>query len=731
MSVRALLTIVCMTVCLSLGVTAQGPTPPPSAMPKTPLPQDVLTLLANEVSGQMAFNNEVRLAGAPWLRDRAEFSGTLYEAQKIYDLVRSYGIETTTIDRSPSDRKVDYPVDGELWITEPENRRIARLGADAALVANGSSTADVTAELAYLPPVAGEDALKALLAASGDKFRGKVVVMWGHVRDPQAKLLDAAGIQGVIAFGAQDRYLDPNQVLYSSGSYKNPSLKIGMSVSWRQWSELLEDVQRGQKIVVRMKARVESIQDKFEAVFSWIPGTEPDAKGIIFTAHLFEGLVKRGANDDMSGCAVQLEILRALNTLIASGQLPRPRRTIYFLWPQEISGTYDYIKRHPGFADKLSANLNMDMVGEALRKNNGVMTLSECPDHLPCYVDGLVKSMMNYVWRTNDIVYLPDAPRGRPGGQFFPRPMVEKNGTDDAFRFFIHKATGGSDHITFNNPSVGVPGVEFFTWPDQWYHADADTPDKSDPTQMKRIAFVGAATAWVGANATDPVASGLADVVAEFGYSRVAERDLPRALALVEQADAVSLEAATARALLVADFAADREIGALRSIDEIATGSATAKRAVDNKVQQWELYRAGLKQQIAGFSRLRATQLEPAGTPAAKSVAKPAAPAAKPKATVAIQGLAAVPALTVAVRGKEFSLTAWPAYAAYVKEHPDAVKALGLTPQQATSILNYVNGKRSIQKIRDAVVGETGRDVSVEAVQGYLQLLKQVGWLTF
>ena len=731
MFARALFPTVCVIAGLTVAALAQAP---PASLPKTPLPQEVLTLLANEVSGQMAFNNEVRLAGAPWVRDRAEFAGTLDEAQKIYDLVRSYGIETTRIERSPSDRKVDYPMEGELWVTEPEMRRIARLGADAALVAGGSSTSDVTAELAYLPPAAGEDALKALLAAAGDRFRGKVVLMWGHVRDPLAKLLDAAGIQGVIAFSAQDRYLDPDQVLYSSGSYKNPVLKIGMTVSWRQWSELVEDVQRGQKIAVRMKARVESIQDKFEAVFSWIPGTEPDAKGIIFTAHLFEGLVKRGANDDMSGCAVQLEILRALHTLIASGQLPRPRRTIYFLWPQEISGTYDYIKRHPGFADHLSANLNMDMVGEALRKNNGLMTLSECPDHLPCFVDGLVKSVMTYVWRTNDIVYLPDAPRGRPGGQYFPRPMVEKNGSDDAFRFFIHRATGGSDHICFNNPSVGVPGVEFFTWPDQWYHADADTPDKSDPTQMKRIAFIGAATAWAGANATDQVVPSLADVVAEFGYGRVAERDLPRALTIVEQADAAGIEAATARALLVADFAVDREIGALRSIDDVSTGSVAARRAVENKVQQWELYRAGWRQQIAGFSRLRLSQLEVPGSQAAKPAAKPAArPAAAtsaaPKAAAAMQGL--VPVLAAAVKGREFSLQSWPAYAAHLKEHPDAVKALGLTPQQATSILNYVNGKRSIQKIRDTVVGETGRDVTIDAVQSYLQLLKQLGWVTF
>jgi hypothetical protein len=723
---RRVVSAVSLIALFTCAAVAQSPTPTPPPLPKTPLRQEVLDLLANEVSGQMAFNNEVRLAGAPWARDLSEFSGTLFESQAIYDIVRGYGIDTTRIDRAPSDRKVDYPVEGELWVTAPEKRLIARLGADSALVAAGSSTADITAELAYLPPSSSEDQVKAALAAAGDKYRGKVVLMWGHAREALAKVLDGAGIQGVIAFSAQDRYLDPAQVLYSGGSYKNGTLKVGMTVSWRQWSELLEDLQRGQTIVVRMKTHVESIQDKFEAVYSWIPGSEPDGKGVIFTAHLFEGLVKRGANDDMSGCAVQLEILRALHKLIASGDLPRPRRTIYFLWPQEISGTFDFIKRHPGFSDTLSANLNMDMVGEALRKNNGVMTMSECPDHLPCYIDGLAKSLMNYVWRTNDIVYLPDAPRGRAGGQNFPRPMVEKNGSTDAFRFYIHRATGGSDHICFNNPSVGVPGVEFFTWPDQWYHADVDTPDKSDPTQMKRIAFIGAAAAWAGANATDDVLPALADAVSDFGYARVAERDLPRALALVEQADGAGLDATTARALLVADFAVDREIGALRSIDEISTRSAAATAVVDSKVQQWELYRAGLKQQIVGVARIRRAQVVPATGAASRP-----APAGQTLRPAEAKAAAIVPRLDPAVKGREFSLQTWPKYTTHLKEHPDALKSLGLTPQQGAMILNYVNGRRSIVQIRNAVVGETGRDLPLTAVVGYFDVLRNVGWITW
>ena len=149
--------------------------------------------------------------------------------------------------------------------------------------------------------------------------------------------------------------------------------------------------------------------------------------------------------------------------------------------------------------------------------------------------------MLNYTWRTNDIVYLGGAPRGRPGGQYFPVPMWEKNGSRDAFRYFIHEATGGSDHIVFNNASVAVPGIEFFTWPDQWYHADTDTPDKGDPTEMKRVAFIGATTAWVSANLTDEMVPDLFQAVSDFGYNRVAERGIPKAMEALANANRMTV----------------------------------------------------------------------------------------------------------------------------------------------------------------------------------------------
>jgi len=693
---------------------------PPSAGAQdaleTPLKQELLTLLTNEISGQIAFNNLVKLAGAPWIRDDADLREDFYESHEIYDMVRSYGIETVRLDEYPRDRTFTYPTEGEFWIIEPDTRLVARLGADVAMIASGSLSNDITGDLIYLPPMSAE-AIQRMADAHGS-IAGKVALMWSHPRGDVFQALDAAGVRAVISFNARERYLDPDQVVYSRGSFaEGENLTLGITISWRQWSELLEDVERDLNMVVRLHARVEEVPDRFETVFAWIPGTEPEAPGVIFTGHLFEGYTKRGTNDNMGGPAIQLEVLRALTHLIGTGQIARPRRTIYFLWPNEISGTYEFIKREPGLLDRLSININMDMVSENLRLNNSVFTMSETPAHLPSYLDGLAKSMLNYVWRTNDIVYLPDSPRGRPGGQYFPLPMWEKNGSGDAFRFYIHEATGGSDHICFNNSSVAVPGIEFFTWPDQWYHADTDLPDKGDPTEMKRVAFIGAATALAAADLTDERLPRLLDAVSEFGYARFAERGLSKAMRLLEDATASDLEQALQYALNIINSTVDREAGALESIREIYTGSGVARTGVDNRLAQWELYRVGLTTQVTSYAGLRARTL---GSPAPDR----RSPTAEEQRYATV-----VPDIHPDVMATEFSLNAFAGYNTYLEEHPEALSSLGLNYYQTRGVLNFVNGQRSVTEIRNKVAATSGHDLTVEQVVGYLKILEESGWI--
>ncbi len=705
----------CCILCFSFFLSSSPVGAQRSEPLKTPLPEETLQLFANELSGQMAFDNMVKLAGAPWLRVPEELTGesNFYESEEIYRMARAYGMETVRFDRYEAPGTFAYPLEGDLWV---QGRRVARIPADAALVASGTQTGEVEGRLVYIPDVSGDQIpdLEMAMAADPEQFMGAVALMWSHPRGALFEALDGAGVEAVISFSSRERYFDPDQVVYSRGNYgQGEHLRMGFTVSWRQWSEMLEDVQRGQEMPVKAKAVMATYPNRFETVYAWIPGTEPDLPGVVFTGHLFEGYTKRGANDDMGGPAIQLEIFRALHHLIETGQLPQPRRTIHFIWPNEISGTYEFLRRDPSLVEKLAININMDMVSEGLRNANSWFTMSETPAQLASFYDGLAAAVMNYVWRTNDIVYLPGAPRGRPGGQYFPDPMWEKNGSRDAFRYFIHEATGGSDHIVFNNASVGVPGIEFFTWPDQWYHADADTPDKGDPTEMRRVAFIGATTAWVSANLTDEMLPDLLDAVSDFGYNRVAERGLPRALEVLDGAGSGDTEAVAALAVDIIEAAAERELDALESIHQIHSGSREAGSSVDEAMESWADYRDALSAYI----------LKVAARDTSGGLELPG-PTAEDAGYDRV-----IPRLAEEIRGQVFNMGQYGPAQDYFREHPGVLGEIGLSNAQTSQIMNYVNGRRSILTIRNRVAGWTGEHISVDQVALYLGVLGEIGWV--
>ncbi|MDH4220717.1 MAG: hypothetical protein OEW23_18315, partial [Candidatus Aminicenantes bacterium] len=190
---------VILALMISLLIIPHSSSSQVQRLPKTPLPHKTLGLLADEISGQVIYNNEVILAGAPWIRDKNDFTDSFYESQKIYDIARSYGIDTVRLDRFPSDRKIHYAFEGEFWIVKPQKRLVARLDADTALVASGSSTVDITAALIYLPPLKGMDVRDWIKKGEQEEYKNKIALMWSQPRGEQAKALDAAGIVGVVS----------------------------------------------------------------------------------------------------------------------------------------------------------------------------------------------------------------------------------------------------------------------------------------------------------------------------------------------------------------------------------------------------------------------------------------------------------------------------------------------------------------------------------------------------
>ena len=83
------------------------------------------------------------------------------------------------------------------------------------------------------------------------------------------------------------------------------------------------------------------------------------------------------------------------------------------------------------------------------------------------------------------------------------------------------------------------------------------------------------------------------------------------------------------------------------------------------------------------------------------------------------------------VKGVEFILERTVRYREYIKENPNVMKKLKLNRYQQHSIQNFINGKRSVLEIRNAVLAATGIEISFEKLVGYLEILKELNWIEF
>ena len=246
---------------------------------------------------------------------------------------------------------------------------------------------------------------------------------------------------------------------------------------------------------VRVRAQVDSrlYDGSMEVVQAFIPGEAEEE--VVVVAHLCHP--QPSANDNTSGAAAALEAARTLARLIAEGDLPRPRRSIRFLWLPEVTGSYAYLAAHEDAIPRMVAGLNLDMVGEDQAKTGSSFLIERPPDAMSSFAPDLLERLREELF--------DDAPA--------------HTGLDDypLFRYATVGFSGGSDHYVFSDPTVGVPMPMLIQWPDKFYHTSADTLDKVDPAMLARAGTLTAAYAFFVANAGEAETSWLAhEVQARF-----------------------------------------------------------------------------------------------------------------------------------------------------------------------------------------------------------------------
>lgn len=696
---------------IAFSAAAQPPTSPLGPVSPTTglvLRDDVVRALIQESSGDRIHDGVQRLA----LIARDTQAGYAEAAAWTKTAAEAAGLQDVRLEPM-KDGPQWRATRGELWVAGAHRYRVTSY-ADLPMSLAGGSGNFEGADLELVDVGTGtQDAEYA-----GKDLKGKVALTRGH---PSATLRNAVvkrGAVGVVSSYSTPPWnlphrMDgdfPDQVGWAlvPRSLSTPGVPAPFlfMISDRQGRELLAQLRTG-PVKVDVSVATETYTGHLSIVSGVIPGTRAGEE-IVLTAHLDH--YKPGADDNASGAATLLELVRTYTTLIRRGVLPPPVRTLRVLWLPEFEGTREWFSLHGEEPVRRVAQFNFDMLGASLTRAHSRFQVSYTPDWNGSFVNAVSESTLAFMNRFNSVAY--------PPRKDFRIGSV--TGSQDPMDAHMERYGRGSDHQLFNDH--GIPGVAFSTWPDDGYHTSGDRPENVDPTQLHRAAFAGLASITVAAWAEGAGALELARLVALHGVRRVAEdefrarRDLTSA-PVAELPETYRLTRAAVR------IAYQREREALRSC--LSLGAPTAPvQAMAKALESAEAQALG-RLEVDGKAR-GASLREPSPSAAERQarafvprrvkgqelasfdeLARKAAPEQQPR-VAAVQAVMTAAETALRERG-EGELRFY--------QLPDA-------------LASYADGKRSVADIRDAAYAEYGHVFPVDALVDLFGLLEQGGVMT-
>jgi aminopeptidase YwaD len=461
------------------------------------LPETNVAALVNEISGETAKRN---LEGVARFHRQRGSQGFHEAAELIAERARAYGLGNVEILRFPTDGKTLYGTqrarlawdaeEGELAEVVREGREVtlASYAAEPIVLAEDSESGEVTADLVDV----GAGTKDADYAEKG--VEGKLVLVSAQpsaVQDIAVGKYHAAGIvsyaqnQPTGWSGDNDNIIRWGH-LDSFSAHKTFAFMVSLKVA----RGMQERLRSGKNI--RLHARVKAGQHPgfYEVVTATIAGSDPKLAHdeIAFSCHLDHQ--RPGANDNASGCVTILEAGRVLQKLIAAGTLPRPARTLRFIWPPEIEGTVTLLNGRPDFPQRIKVVIHMDMVGGGV-DTKAVFHVTRGPMSLPSFVHDVAWAFAS--WANQESYQF-----AATGAADYP--LVAPEGGKEPLRAEYSPFEMGSDHQIYQDSSFAIPSIYLNDWPDRYIHTNFDTAGNIDPTKLKRAAFIGAASGYFLAN---------------------------------------------------------------------------------------------------------------------------------------------------------------------------------------------------------------------------------------
>jgi aminopeptidase YwaD len=477
--------------------------------------------IRDEASGLVPYENLRSLTRLHRVPATAEFDQA---AEFMLARAKEYGLRDAHAEQFPIDGKIHYGLmrshlawhveSARLWELQPQHTLLGDWATDPIRLADYSRSADVDVTLVDVGAGTKE------ADYTNKEIRGKIVLADGSLAAVQRLAVMEHGAAGIVS----DM---PNQTTAWSGldttvvrwGHLDASLPQGFAfmVSRGTAAALRTQLARGQAVTLSAHVKADVGPGHWTVVTATIPGTDAQAGEVVYSCHLDHQ--RPGANDNGSGCVTILESARALNSLIESGKLPRPSRTIRFIWGPEVEGTMAFLSAHSDIRRSMRADVHMDMVGGDPFKNKSILHVTETPWSLPSFVTDVGELFAELI-RNGATAYAED------GSHAEAAVLEDRNGAPGTRNEFLSDRTPyseGSDHDDYDSSTIAVPSLYLRDWPDIFIHTDHDTLEQIDPTKLRRVAVLGAAAGYTFATVSARNANSSLPFFAARAQRRLAE----------------------------------------------------------------------------------------------------------------------------------------------------------------------------------------------------------------
>jgi hypothetical protein len=642
-------------------------------------------------------------------------------AEYIAERMRAYGLDDVTVEGFPADGQSFFwafltepsweAESATLQMIEPHGDRLADFSVERVVLGRFSTNADVTTDLV--------DVGQGVAAADyeGKDVKGKIVLATGAAGRVHAEAVWKRGAAGVVWIHTANAIAQPNAV-------SNPSLVpwrgprgeapgFAFGVSFAQGTELRDMLRRGERVRLHASVKATTGSGEYKQVSATVRGSEPNLPEIWIKAH--DNYRNTGGGNNLTGVGATMEMARVLATLVREGALARPRRTIRFLWSAEHYGSIYQFFKHPERLGQALLLLNVDMVGYHQERAKAVFRLYRTPYSRPHFLNDVAQEFMRSVGEANTIS-IRNRGMETPG---FYDGFFAPTGTRDQLHYAIEDFWGPSDHEDVQDGAIALPSVLYNDWPDIHLGTQEDDLDAADPTQMRRAVVTVAATAYYLATVRPDGLGRLMPLIFGGVQMRHAEA-LGRAFALIADASPDAFQRDYHEARNVLRQWQRREQVALDSLQSLGDTPA-ARTAIARAHKQLDAIAAtgdaAFLENAGALAAERSVALqEPAPTPDEKRLAT-----VVPIRDQRIKG-------PVNVFRPEYGAV-WLAQKTGDEHFIQKIPLASRGGYVAYETLNFVDGKRSMVDIRDAVSAEYG-PMNLAEVEQYLRFLAGVGVVT-